>query len=404
MKITNLNAKETGIALQKLISSSDEIWWAVAWATETKVFENLYQHREKIRNLIIGTDFAHTCPKLLRRLMEVETVHIKVSDSGKTFHPKIYCFTKGNKVTAIVGSSNFTNGGIIKNDESNLMLEGEATDQTLKEIMHSIEKWWKAGIRISSEFIESYELRHEANKRYQAKMQKPIAIYTPTKKSAHPQLLNTDWSNFISELRNGADKNLEGRVRQLQFARQLFSEVSEFNQMSDLERKAIAGIIGRKEIIGTRLEKHNWAWFGSMDGAGVFKKLVGRNSSRLSAALDAIPLTGEISEGDFEIFISEFKSAFVGEKRSGGVSTASRLLAMKRPDYFVCIDTKNKDFISADFGFTKSSLTLDTYWNQVVEPIMLAKWWNVGRPKGEEGLIWDGRAALLDAIYYEPHR
>ena len=75
---------------------------------------------------------------------------------------------------------------------------------------------------------------------------------------------------------------------------------------------------------------------------------------------------------------------------------------MKRPDYFVCVDSENKRELSQDLGFPASMLNFETYWECVVEPVMSATWWQVRRPSGYEGRIWDGRAAMLDAIYYVP--
>lgn len=47
-------------------------------------------------------------------------------------------------------------------------------------------------------------------------------------------------------------------------------------------------------------------------------------------------------------------------------------------------------------------LTLDNYWEWVIEPIRQAPWYNAPRPSGPDVEIWDARAAMLDAIYYVP--
>lgn len=44
----------------------------------------------------------------------------------------------------------------------------------------------------------------------------------------------------------------------------------------------------------------------------------------------------------------------------------------------------------------------DRYWDEIVERIMDAPWWNAPRPtRSLEAAVWDGRAAMLDSIFYE---
>ena len=77
-----------------------------------------------------------------------------------------------------------------------------------------------------------------------------------------------------------------------------------------MDRKAIAGIIGKKEKAGTQLESYDWGWFGSMVGAGVFRNRISENDDDLSLALDHIPTTGDVSEDDYNAFINCFQKAF----------------------------------------------------------------------------------------------
>ena len=115
----------------------------------------------------------------------------------------------------------------------------------------------------------------------------------------------------------------------------------------------------------------------------------------------SIPSAGEVTEDDYAQFAREFQLAFVGSSRQGGIPTASRLLAMKRPDHFVCVDSKNAKRLGADVGFARTTLGLENYWERVVEPITQSRWWNTKRPAGADGRLWDARAAMLDVIYMD---
>jgi hypothetical protein len=138
-----------------------------------------------------------------------------------------------------------------------------------------------------------------------------------------------------------------------------------------------------------------------MVGAGEFKHLINTNNRHLAAAVDSIPLLSEISESDYQRFVDNVRKAYVKASRAPGLATVTRLLAVKRPDYFICTDDKNRRRLSEDFGFAPNSLSLDNYWERVVETIKICAWWNAPRPKGTDAAIWDSRAAMLDAIYYE---
>ncbi len=140
-----------------------------------------------------------------------------------------------------------------------------------------------------------------------------------------------------------------------------------------------------------------------MKGAGRFKSAVGQNSLTLSKAIDLIPLNGPVSQKQFLRYRDILMKAFP----NGGcqIGVASRLLAMKRPDLFLCIDGPNRDNVAADFGTTNARLRKDFefYWAEVIERIHETEWWCEPRPVNtRERRIWDGRAALLDAVYYDP--
>ena len=135
-----------------------------------------------------------------------------------------------------------------------------------------------------------------------------------------------------------------------------------------------------------------------MKGAGFFKQAINENNPQVSAALDEIPLLGEVTQDHFDRYLNIFRNAF----EKSGTATATRLLAMKRPDYFVCLDSKNRDKLCEEFQIAKS-VDLDGYWEKVVERLTDSNWWNSPEPQDElEKRIWKCRAAFLDVRFYDP--
>lgn len=268
----------------------------------------------------------------------------------------------------------------------------------LIDLLEKINDWWSSGNAIEEDFVMSYELKWEANKKYRKELQKPPYKYCPTKDAKHPDLAFKSWRDYASTIK--AYDRFEDGMELLDEAKAIFLRSGSLSKMTPIERKSIAGYAGRRQTIGTPQENIDWGCFGSMTGTGIFKELVDGNNKHLSNALDLIPADGEVTEIDYQDFVLEFKKAFKGKSRKGGIPTASRLLAMKRPDYFVCLNSRNKRELSKCFGFSQAGADLDLYWDLVIDPIIQSKWWNTKRPSGEDGKIWDRRAALLDMVFY----
>jgi hypothetical protein len=205
------------------------------------------------------------------------------------------------------------------------------------------------------------------------------------------------WTEFVRRVRG--EEHFQKRLKVLARARMLLDGAGSFSELSQIDRKAIAGTLGEKERQSSGLD---WGLFGSMFGFGVLKNKINGNAREISDALDCIPPMGVVTRDNYDEFVEQYLKAFEGEPRVGGIASASRLLAMKRPDCFVCIDKQNKTGLSAHFGLGASAVNLENYWPDLVEPIWSSPWWRAPRPRRVDGKIWDGRAAFLDALFYEP--
>ncbi|WP_163713766.1 hypothetical protein [Mangrovibacterium lignilyticum] len=75
---------------------------------------------------------------------------------------------------------------------------------------------------------------------------------------------------------------------------------------------------------------------------------------------------------------------------------------MKRPDVFVCLDSKNKPALCGAFGIKQSSLTYESYWEDIILQVYKAEWWLNPKPQNNrEKQVSNSRAAFLDSLYYE---
>jgi hypothetical protein len=224
------------------------------------------------------------------------------------------------------------------------------------------------------------------------------------KKRAKPihtvSIITKTWKEFISEVKSETSHGVERRLRVIEIANQLFNRVEHFSDLETEERKFIAGMPNKFEMQGA----DDWGYFGSMKGAGIFKNRVIANDSNISKALDQIPISGQITRKHYERFIKYFHRIFLTTRleTANNLSTASRLLALKRPDVFVCYDVENKGNLSRDFGIVQTEMSYDRYWDDIIERIYDSEWWLNPEPINNiEERVSNARAAFLDALYYE---
>lgn len=400
MKISVLSAGQVGDELRRLMDTYDIYAWAVAWGSDGPLADYLLSNPQHIGHLVIGTAFYVTDPALLTKLEGVPTARIAGPDGPGLFHPKSYYFQSGVRAAAIVGSSNFTMGGTSSNVEMSVLLEGNADDDPLRSIRERIIEMWNVGQTIDQDFLDSYRRQYEANQAARALLRRPPTQCKPKLNAANPRLLDYDWPTYVARLKERGDARFDERLSVLRHARTLFSSSRLFEEFTLQERRAISGVIGDHMTLPGVDDAVDWGVFGSMKGFGVLQSLVKDNDRQLSNALDQIPTTGPVHQSHYRAYCDAILRAFEGKPRICGVPTVSRFLALKRPDTFVCVDNKNISTISKDLGFAQGKLTIESYWDLVVAPIIESRWWNADRPIGKDGFLWDGRVAMLDSIYY----
>lgn len=204
-------------------------------------------------------------------------------------------------------------------------------------------------------------------------------------------LVSLPWPGFFARVR--AEQHPPGhplmqeRLQVIREIRQLFAQNAHFCDIDYPGRRKIAGLF--------KSTNPDFLLFGSMQWVGLFKQAVKDNNEGISLALDEIPLDGDISRDQYQRFTDRFLKAF---KRSG-MALASRLLAMKRPDTFVCVNNQNREGLFQAFRLSPSR-DAEAYW-ELVERVRTCAWWNAPAPAArDEREVWRARAAFLDALFY----
>lgn len=402
MDVKFLSASQTQANLIELVESCESMQWAVAWATENTVFDLAMKNSLKFEHFVVGTHMFQTQPEVLDRAARLATAAV-VPPTGVLFHPKVYLFRNGRRIRCVVGSPNLTNAAMNHNVEASVLLDGSSDDAALAELSRFVADAWRDAKDISPEFLYRYRHQYAAKSAAREELTKFADVRPPSKPNTKRAPHDMSWADYLVQVRSSLHPSahlFKERLGVLTKARALFATGIPYAMWSEDDRKLVAGTLGRKK---SQQPGVDYGLFGSMGASGTFANLVIEAPLGLSDALDFIPLMGAVTQDDYDRYCKAFIAAFDQNGRVGGLPTGTRLLAMKRPDAFVCIDSANRKDLCENFGVSPSTTNLENYWQRIIEPMHGDAWWRHPQPSNtDDADIWLGRAALLDAIYYTP--
>lgn len=404
MHVEFLSDRETVTnTIVTLLEECAQAGWAVAWATDNhRVFQAATTHRKKFKALLFGTTGWHSSPDAIERMIGLETFRVLPPDRTPLFHPKIYLFRVGDETVAVIGSHNLTQSAFGRNDEACVLLRGLQTDPELQKFWryvlaaHSAHDSTQPDAAWLFDYRQKYLRMKESRKKVEESFDTSIVLTPPTVIKGVPSPYELDWAAYVQRVVNEhertADHDFEGRMAVLEGARKILNTGS-LAALTREDRIRVSGTVHGD--LTPRLNEPNWAWFGNMATSPLFRKAMRDSYQEWSDALEEIPKTGLVMEEHYRAFLNHYRSG------TNPRSIASRLLAMKRPDQFVCVSDRNHDNLRDRFGLPKD-ISSQNYF-ELIKMIRLTPWWRADRPDDDLGRqVWDCRVALLDAIYYTP--
>lgn len=386
-------AKALELEFQRLIKSHSSISLGVAWASaSTPSYKLLLEHRDKIRVAVIGTHFYQTDANVLDDFVDSDRVKFVLQTNG-VFHPKVYLFWSDDYWEALIGSANFTAGAFGQNTELCTLLTKD-DGLNLLELQALINGYAQYARTVTGSEAERYRHLRESKKPELRKLMNQYGEQTTRKPAIESVVMGMDWDSYLAQIKKDKQHGFNERLDLLDWIQQAFASASRFKDIDSQSRRVIAGL--PNQIMESA------AWFGSMQGAGIFKNVVIEHPLHLSNALDAIPSSGTVTRAQYQRFIKEFRKAF--PNGGDGIGTTTRLLSMKRPDQFLCVDSANLKRLAKDVGINRADLLdYNRYWDEIVERIMDTPWWKSKPPTKDADLrAWKARAAMMDALFYEP--
>lgn len=393
MKVISTNV-ELNHQLLRLIGLYPKVAFATAWASAgTDVFKKLVKHEDRIVGAAIGTHFYQTHPDVLDQFVGSSKVKFMLQPSG-VFHPKTYLFWSADAWEVIVGSANLTAGALTKNSELSVLISSDdAAPRLHEEFLEVIKGYAKDAVKIKQEDADRYRRIWQLKKRDLDVVADLFGDEPASKPAVNSEVMSMDWDGYFAKVKEDQIHSFQERLELLKVVADHFSAYPSFNDMPLPVRKGIAGL-PNKEI-------PRWGWFGSMKGAMTFGGLINKGHKAFSLALDEIPAQGDVTKKHYDAYIAKYLKAF--PNGWDGIATSTRLLAMKRPDVFLCVDAQNKRRLGKDIGIKRMDLLdYERYWQEVVLRIMQTPWWRSAEPKNPvENAVWHARSAMLDAIFYE---
>ena len=140
---------------QKLASQSSTIFAASPYVTMTDELLQAAQSGKKVR-LLVGLN-ASTNPVALRKLFAV--LNVSVRYYTRRFHAKVYLFDN----SALIGSSNLTDGGMHSNREATIHTEDK--DQ-LEDLTTLCEELWGNAPVLTEEIMKKFEVANAGYGKY----------------------------------------------------------------------------------------------------------------------------------------------------------------------------------------------------------------------------------------------
>ena len=213
------------------------------------------------------------------------------------------------------------------------------------------------------------------------------------------------WQIFVSFIEQQTElHSLEERMRLLGYIQEL--KQTSLVEMNELDRLVYAGKHTTKH---SHIEfDFDSEWFTSTNAAKIFHTLLSEQTNKFDEALNFIPLTGDVTPGEYQQFVTAYKQVFTSYKQNkesgekAPLIPATRLLAMRRPDQFIALTNSKIDILCLGLGIAKfNNLDFESYWCDLIGTLRTFAWWHESEPTElPERKLWQVRAILVDLFLF----
>ena len=230
MEVDFLNTNDLHNRLEYFIKNYDEFHWAVAWGGSTSLTTLLFENSGKFRKVTFGVAFSHTDPDIVDALVGVRNAYVATKFSDGTYHPKVYGFKSGNCAAAIIGSANFTHGGLSTNREAALSLIGKADEEVFVDILHfAKESACYYGEAVTKDYARAYRASWKRAASLRKPQHNPVST---TNAGSITDMQTMKWEDYVHNVRNSESHDVTQSLKLLGTVRGWFAENPSFKRGS----------------------------------------------------------------------------------------------------------------------------------------------------------------------------
>jgi hypothetical protein len=212
----------------------------------------------------------------------------------------------------------------------------------------------------------------------------------------------SDWPGYCQKiLARGKDQSIEDRFVLLDIVQGRFDLGKRFSEFDKATRYLIAGRNTQDVFAEFGVD---CGLFGAMGGAGGFMGVVNREPQYLDDFFSAIPAEGNISKEQYLGIVSIYRASMLeAEVDRDFFRPFTRLLAMKRPDVFICITGRNEKLLQASLNLRPlTTADYERYWDEYLFGIHEMPWYASDEPADDrDKCVWRARVALMDVLFYQ---
>lgn len=216
--ISNSDSSSVNEFILRISESADEIRLAVAYFSHSDLIDRWLQ--KKMRLSFVVALQPPTSPDLLRRLLHAG-LESRFYDSR--FHSKLYLFYHSSQpFAALVGSANFTSGGLLNNIETNVFL---TESSQLDELVQQFKSIWDGAASLSPPDVERYQQFCRETQQEREKIQNGYATFerqkvTPRFSRARKRVTSKEGRDYLAFWKRVDEvKGIVGQIAETEYPR-----------------------------------------------------------------------------------------------------------------------------------------------------------------------------------------